>query len=280
MRCRLALLVFASLAACAHVQAAQVLYNEADSAITVEGPIQQGDDAKFSALLTRHPSKLIIRSDGGSQQPSIAIAREVHARRMTVVVDGFCASACAQIIFAAAEDRRIRPDAFVAFHGGNLAQMQAVRDKLASETALLQRSGESAEGDEKRTAVREFIARSETQIDGLYADQAAFEAEMKLDRGVTDFYEKLTAGRDIRVELKPGDAQPVRVAVGRPGICDWWIPDQVGLEKLGLALRNTYEPPSPEAVARSVRKPVGRLYFGPPVALDDPHFDTLCKPGG
>lgn len=277
MRCLPAFLLVC-LVASIHARAAQVSYSETDSAITVEGSIQVGDDAKFAALLDRHPSKLIIRSDGGSQQPAIAIAREVHARRMTVVVDGFCASACAQIIFAAAGDRRIRPDSFVAFHGGNLAQMHAVRAKLSYEMALMERAGAASEPDANRASVVDFMARSEAQIDGLLADQAAFEAEMNMDPGVTEFYGQLTAARDIRVDLKPGEAQPVRVAVGRPGICDWWIPDQRGLEALGLTLRNTYAVPSPEAVAQATRNVPGRLYFGPPVPRDDPRFRTLCKP--
>jgi hypothetical protein len=246
--------------------AAEMSYDPAQRAILFNGEIQAGDERRFESLLIDHPPTLIIRSGGGQMVPAIAIARQVHERRMTVIVDGYCGSACAQMIFAAAAERRIRPHGFVAFHAGTLPVIEALRSELARRVDGA--ASASANFTKMSDRANELVRTGRSELE-------RFNAEMGLNPQVAAFYERLTAPRNVEVSVD-GETLRSRMDVRQRGICDWWVPDRAGLARLGLDLRNDFEMMPHEEIAKGLQLPVQRFYFGPPLAPDDPALAGLC----
>lgn len=65
--------------------------------------------------------RIVIDSGGGNVQAALEAAEIIRANRLQVVVDGYCLSACAEIILAAGTENIVKPGSLVAFH--NLAGM-------------------------------------------------------------------------------------------------------------------------------------------------------------
>jgi len=73
---------------------------------------------RVRALLPQHPDVdvLRIRSAGGEGLDGIEVAKLVHARGMSVIVEDRCNSACANHIFVPAARKTILPGAMVIWH--------------------------------------------------------------------------------------------------------------------------------------------------------------------
>lgn len=72
--------------------------------VRAEGTIEPGDTERFLDLLKINPPSaliLVITSPGGSAEAALSLADEIEAREFSVMGDGECASACAQILFPA-----------------------------------------------------------------------------------------------------------------------------------------------------------------------------------
>ena len=61
---------------------------------------------------------LQINSPGGDTRSGRELGKWVFDNRITLIVDEFCFSSCANYIFTAAPEKIIRPDAIVGWHGG------------------------------------------------------------------------------------------------------------------------------------------------------------------
>lgn len=71
---------------------------------------------KINANLNPSDKVLIIRSPGGEVRPAMALATSLQRRGIELVVDGFCISACAHVLFTAVDDARVLDGGVVAFH--------------------------------------------------------------------------------------------------------------------------------------------------------------------
>ncbi len=72
--------------------------------VLAEGIIEPGDVDRFLDLLKTNPPTaqiLVVTSLGGSVDAALSLADEIEAREFSVMGDGECASACAQILFPA-----------------------------------------------------------------------------------------------------------------------------------------------------------------------------------
>lgn len=90
---------------------------EADT-IRAKGPI----NAEMARLIEAElnlggVTTLVIRSGGGYVESGISIGHLIADAGLTVVVDGYCVSSCANYIFTAASQRTIPPGAYVVWHG-------------------------------------------------------------------------------------------------------------------------------------------------------------------
>jgi len=101
----------------------------------LRGALGDGASHALVELLTRHPGirTLHVTSPGGLGNEGLRIANVVRERRLRVVVDSLCSSACTLVLLASHE-RVIRPNAVVGFHrarGGDGQDIVAARDEMA-----------------------------------------------------------------------------------------------------------------------------------------------------
>lgn len=63
------------------------------------------------------PEQLRITSGGGAVKAGIALGHWVYEQNLTLVVEEYCLSSCANYVFPAAPRKRLLPGALVAWHG-------------------------------------------------------------------------------------------------------------------------------------------------------------------
>lgn len=144
--------------------------------LRVSGLIRPGDAAVLERYLTREVRRVIVNSAGGEAATALAMAGMVEARGLSIIVDGVCASSCANYLFAAAAQRTVQPGALVLWHG---APDAASRTDLHAQlrTAM---NGAGATPAEVATT----IAREDARLDSWIAAQDALYARRGLSRSV------------------------------------------------------------------------------------------------
>jgi len=104
--------------------------------LVLEGSIEVGDWWRFVRLLKQNPgiSGVLLRSDGGSLDDGLAIAKRVYESHLDTMVTEACRSVCA-IIFLAGEKRYLTANANLTVHGAykRIADW-VVEDHLANGT--------------------------------------------------------------------------------------------------------------------------------------------------
>jgi hypothetical protein len=118
-----------------------VHYREAENVLCIDGQIDVEGRLRAAVLEREYRDGLIVvaRSDGGSLPGAIDMAEHLGRFRYSIVVDGICASACAQFLFVGARRKVILGAGIVAMHGGpftdeQIAAMTNVdRDKIRRE---------------------------------------------------------------------------------------------------------------------------------------------------
>lgn len=98
---------------------------------------KESADALFKALDER-VTTLRVTSPGGDMWHGILIGKYIHDHRITVEVDGECASSCANYLFLGAVRKRLLPGAVLGFHGDLIGRMSGEKQ------AELRRLGEPA----------------------------------------------------------------------------------------------------------------------------------------
>lgn len=73
-------------------------------------------------------STIIVKSEGGRVYPSIELAQIIHAKRLHVVLDDFCYSACAELIIPAAIDIKAVNEPLIGVHGNPVIYQKILRD--------------------------------------------------------------------------------------------------------------------------------------------------------
>jgi hypothetical protein len=101
----------------------------------LRGALGDGASRALAELLTRHPGvrTLHVTSPGGFANEGLRIANLVRERRLRVVVDSFCESACTLVLLASSQ-RVMRPDSAIGFHrarGSSGQDIIPVRDETA-----------------------------------------------------------------------------------------------------------------------------------------------------
>jgi hypothetical protein len=108
------------------------------------GPISAGQNRRlFDIVAGRTVSRLVITSGGGEVEAAIALGRWIYDHHIDVEVTEYCLSACANYVFPAGRNKRIRPGAVVAWHGNytHLLETGLWRDDIA---ARMEHHGEDA----------------------------------------------------------------------------------------------------------------------------------------
>lgn len=154
------------------------------NAIRFSGDIQRGDFESLQAILSADDRILYLDSKGGDVEVGVRLASHLLPRQLTVIVDGICASSCANYLFTAGLNKEIRRG-WVGFHGNATALMaqdwHEVTRKFKEEGGL---------SDQQISELHaRFMALAEIEqkyLERAGVDQALFERTQKPDKGVGD----------------------------------------------------------------------------------------------
>jgi hypothetical protein len=154
------------------------------NAIRFSGDIQPGDFESLEAILSPDDRILYLDSKGGDAEVGVRLASHLLPKQMTMVVDGICASSCANYLFTAGLNKEIRRG-WVGFHGNITALMGQSWDEAARKL--------KEEGGLSDQQISELHARfmASAEIEQKYLEkagvhQALFERTQKPDKGMDD----------------------------------------------------------------------------------------------
>jgi hypothetical protein len=101
-----------------------------EQTLVFTGYITFGTANAFAAALKPETTTLVLDSGGGLTTDGLEMGRLIHTRGLDVVVDGLCASSCANYLFTAGRHKTVLPGSYVGFHGDPRAS-RAGDDELA-----------------------------------------------------------------------------------------------------------------------------------------------------
>lgn len=223
-------LVCLALAGTPWAQAAQI--ERVKDEVHITGEIQAGDDKRFEAVLDTATKLVEINSRGGDADAALGIAELVQQRDLTVRAREVCADVCADLIFAASRHRNVASVTVLGFTGS---------------------SGASALADAMR-AWRRFCKVYETPNCQKYVDGLE-ESTDRLNARLARLWQPMRApwqGMDKEIALITNPPREsyhmyVNVTAGKLNFdarnsqlakCRYWVPDNEGLKRFGLALEN------------------------------------------
>lgn len=159
-----------------------------------QGAITPATATEMTAYLDGGIDTVIVTSGGGDGAAGLSIGKTFRQRHITVIVEKYCFSSCANYLFIGAVKKRLEPGAILGFHGGltgsNPPQLNAADYPLSSTAEL--------------NSVRQ-------QLRMLYAEEAAFfnsigfdPALLKRSMGLTKL---ATSSHTIEVEVDGGVTQ-------------------------------------------------------------------------
>lgn len=149
---------------------------DGDDGLRLTGAIRPGDEARFDAALRPTTRRLTVNSAGGAASAALAMAQRIEARGLTVVVDGICASSCANYLFAAGKLRIVRPGGLLLWHG---APDEASRAGMHAQLAAAMT--EIGATPEQIAATRR---QEDARLDGWIAQQDALYRRRRLNPAV------------------------------------------------------------------------------------------------
>jgi hypothetical protein len=145
--------------------------------VSFSGPItEEAADTLEAALAAAPTSALRVRSGGGSTTAGRRMGRLVAKHRLTVVVDEYCVSSCANYLFTAGARRVIAEGGVVVWHGND-------SQKDGREFAQCGRTVSSLDGSSWLPAEISEMASDADAIAQRVADDLAFFKEI----GVNDY---------------------------------------------------------------------------------------------
>lgn len=173
--------------------------------LRITGKIDRSTSSAFSALMHGPNSRGIIsvrvNSTGGDARPTLEIASWIRDRKLKLIVDQICGSACAAYLLPAASEARFEPGATI-----NLHHMPS---PLFTRIAV--KWSKRKDGVETRSGQRLSAASLEAGLNRLISDQRAFYKSLHVDplrmESIMDVWVELRAR--LQALGKPVDADKI-----------------------------------------------------------------------
>lgn len=242
-------------------------YNAENGELILMGLFAENTARDVKAQLDAHPDIKVVylHSPGGDIDAAIEIAALIRKRKLNVVVDGLCFSACAHYIFPAAVRKTVLPGSVVGIH---------------QTSATIARQGPSVHAEDdavmpmQTAAVRMLEEGRVSAYYQLLAQQLGerrFYADFGIDPTLNRIYTSYAARRDAR-----------RMAFGDPRFQDatcpnlrMWVLDKQQLISMGITGISAFWYPRSQADwdrVAALGVPTSQLFHGTAAELD-----TLCR---
>lgn len=99
------------------------------------GEINKKSYLEISQFLKKGGKRIIINSGGGDTRYGQKIGMEFFDNDVTLIVDKYCLSSCANYLFLGAKEKLIQPNGILGFHGG--VGIKIIKSKKIASSILL-----------------------------------------------------------------------------------------------------------------------------------------------
>jgi len=155
-----------------------------EDTIKFSGHIKSGELERFLFVSTDQDRNLIVDSKGGDVEIGLLIGIQIKKKNLKIIVDGFCASSCANYIFTAGSTKEIR-SGMVGFHG-NLTASLLLDWKLVSEELRKNQNMTAAQIDEFYKRMLRSSELEQEFLKEVGVDQELFSRTQTADKGKGD----------------------------------------------------------------------------------------------
>lgn len=189
-----------------------------------EGPIERNDIARFNDLIDDGIRTIIVTSGGGDTLAAIPIAESIQRRQLNIIVDGICASSCADYFFIAAHEKSVPRGSLVLWHGGLGSTLRRSATEMRD---TMRRAGMTPEQiDAQFRSWREGAARESALYRRAGVDMALLDYSTEVTENACDFWAP-----------PPG----VLKRLGVDHVTSFWYPaTEIELHETANSLRNQY----------------------------------------
>lgn len=239
-----------------------VIEQPAQHTVTVVGTIDSNMGGMFSQALANYPQIDTVQIDsyGGNIEVAMNMAGLIRQRKMRMVVDGRCLSACANYLFPAAAKKTVLPGSVVAIHGLSWSYLEGNAAKEVSKSQALELFRSSAHASDKQT------------FDRLMVRETEFHRELGLNAGHQEAFGRYLAHR--RQVLGTDVIEAKQHAPGCPPF-QMWAMSKAQWEAAGvLGIEQFWYPSSAEQreqLLRDLGMPAEFFYYGGAAGLE-----SLC----
>ena len=162
-----------------------------DQTLKFEGEIQPDNLEEFKRFFTPAIKKVVVNSIKGDYQAAFQIGKLLKASKVTVQVDGFCMSACANYWFLAGKSK-VLDGGVVGFQGNYNAVIAGmsdaqIRENLAKEfKATTGTRGTEEQLEKAHQQFMKMVKEEAAFFGSLGVSQKLFEDSQKTDKGAGD----------------------------------------------------------------------------------------------
>ncbi|MFC3176426.1 hypothetical protein [Undibacterium amnicola] len=149
--------------------------------VSYQGEIVKGSFQALLAHLTPETTTLRVRSSGGDGEEAMLIGNQIIDQNLSLVVDGYCMSSCANYLFLAARKKSLLVDSVLGFHGAvSLKNSEDLRAQF--ELGNLNKDDYTGKEGLKRLQISEWelLKKVDLNLDTLSTINAQFYKKMPI----------------------------------------------------------------------------------------------------
>lgn len=105
-------------------------------AVVVTGEIDSKSPKIFADAMKESIRRIHLRSGGGDTAAAMEIGREIHRRGLDVIIDGICASSCANYLFVAGKKKSVVAGGYLLLHGAPSFRPLTTQTSFPNATAV------------------------------------------------------------------------------------------------------------------------------------------------
>jgi hypothetical protein len=224
----------------------------------LSGTINQGHFEEFSARLGSSARILVVNSGGGDTTETRKIARLIRERSLDIVVDGICASSCANYLFIAARNKTVLPESLVAFHGGDSYAISSMPENALKHVRWYMAVHEEILKNDSQSASRAADELEFYRISGVSPDLVHISTSVGASTGSWQRIERRTRP----TPQQPPDAASSWANTSSWSLVDvkvsWWAPPPDELARLGVKdIKSFWYPANETELKRLARQLIG-----------------------
>lgn len=155
------------------------------NSLKFEGRIQAETLQDLLDIVSHNDKFITVDSGGGDAESGLALGRYLLSRDFHVIVDGHCASSCANYVFLAGKTKTIRRG-WVGFHGNITAFLEQSWDN----DSLLNTDMSPEDLDELHKKLKTVSLQEQAFLAMIGVDQRLFDLGQQLDKGIGDGVER------------------------------------------------------------------------------------------